>query len=292
MIDRIGFACVTHALGLSTNHTLRLANISPDRVRRTANRNLDDLEAILRWMDGNGLRLFRIGSSLVPFASHESLTWDWEPSVAKRLGRIGRMYGPKGFRFSLHPGQYNVLNSINPDVVRRTRDELEYSCRVLDLMELDSSHKVILHGGSKARGSDAALTRLVQSLESLPESIRSRLALENDERNFNLQQINTVCAQAGVSPVFDIHHHRINPCPDIASELIRADGLWDCRPKVHISSPRDESRPAAHSDFIRKEDLDELVGLLPFDADLMVEAKAKEQAALQVAQRLFPGEQQ
>jgi UV DNA damage endonuclease len=53
------------------------------------------------------------------------------------------------FRFSLHPGQYNVLNSENPEVVQNTRAELLYSCQVLELMGLDSSHKVVLHGGCR-----------------------------------------------------------------------------------------------------------------------------------------------
>jgi UV DNA damage endonuclease len=286
MIRRIGFACVMYAQKRSTNHTLRLANLGTDRFRAVVHRNLEDLRAILAWMEPRGLRLFRIGSSLVPFASHPAMGWAWEEMVGPELARVGREYAPKGFRFSLHPGQYNVLNSQSPAVVERTKAELEYSCRVLALMRLDSSHKVVIHGGGLYRDPKKSRARLLQTIETLSERVRSRLVLENDERHFSFGDVVSIGEESGLPPVFDIHHHMINPSDDIRSLLVRAGKLWDCTPKVHLSSQARGLRPGAHALFVRGRDLDLLLDLLPFDADLMIEAKAKEEAALEIGTML------
>jgi UV DNA damage endonuclease len=282
MIQRVGFACVMSSQKLSTSHTFRLANLAPEKLQQTVNRNIADIRAILRWMEPRGLRLFRIGSSFVPFASHPALDWDWEPTCAEALSLIGREYEPKGFRFSLHPGQYNVLNSPRPGVVERTLAEVDYSCRLLELMGLDSAHKVVLHGGSIYGDRKGSTARLLEVLGKLPVRIRNRMVLENDERFFSFQEIVTICELSGLPPVFDLHHHLLNPSPQIRHWLRRGEKLWHSRPKVHISSTAPGLRPGAHDLFVRSEDLHLLLELLPFDADLMVEAKAKEEAALEV----------
>src|SRR5215207_11591815 len=40
--------------------------------------NLLGLEAILRWNAEHGVNLFRMGQSLIPFASHPAFPYDWE----------------------------------------------------------------------------------------------------------------------------------------------------------------------------------------------------------------------
>ena len=245
-------------------------------------------------MAGGPLRLFRIGSSVVPFASHSSLDFDWEPFAEGRLLEIGRRYAALDFRFSLHPGQYAVLNSPNASVVEAAIAEIGYSCRVLDLMGLDNQHKVVVHGGGLYGDKISSIDRLTNKLLGLPQFIRKRLVLENDERIFNLEEIVGVSEKSGIPAVFDIHHHQINPSEPVTELLLRLREVWDCVPKVHISSQRPNSRVGAHDDMVFDEDLRTLCDVLPFEADLMIEAKAKEVAALRAfsylekADRLAP----
>lgn len=280
-IHRVGFACVLCDGSLSTNHNFRLAGLTPDRLRQAVDLNLNDLETILQSMSTGPLRLFRIGSSFVPFASHRSLDFDWKPLVADRLAAIGARYSALGFRLSMHPGQYTVLNSPNPDIVAGAIAEVEYSCTVLDLMGLDGSHKVVVHGGGIYGQREASTERLIAQLRALPDRLRRRLVLENDERYFNLAQITEVSEASGIPAVFDLHHHQINPVPDAESWLLRLRAVWDCRPKVHLSSQKPNARIGAHDDMLFPEDLARLCDILPFEADLMVEAKSKERAALE-----------
>ena len=47
------------------------------------------------------------------------------------------------------------------------------------------------------------------AVRSLPEAVRLRLVLENDEYAFGAAEILDVCRRAGVPMVFDAHHHVI-----------------------------------------------------------------------------------
>lgn len=282
LVRDVGFACVLSDGSLSTNHTFRLAALSPARLAEAAHQNLDDLERILVLMSEGPLRLLRLGGSMVPFASHESLDFDWRPLVAGRLAALGRTFSARGFRFSSHPGQYTILNAPNPDVVRRAVAELSYSCELLDLMGLDASHKVVLHGGGVYGDREAASERLVEAVVALPERIRRRLVLENDERLFNLAQILWAAERGGVPVVFDLHHHQINPGEgDLRAMLLRVRATWgDVRPKIHMSSQKPNARVGAHDDLLHEDDLRTMLDVVPFETDVMVESKAKEVAAL------------
>ena len=281
-IRSLGFACVLADGSLSTNHTFRLANLSPARLAEAAHANMDDMERILAIMAEGPLRLFRLGGSMIPFASHEALDFDWRPLVAGRLRAIGDYYAPKGFRFSNHPGQFTILNSPDPGIVYRALNELHYACDLLDLMGLDASHKVVIHGGGIYGDRESATERLVEAVRTLPENICNRIILENDERLFSLAQILDVAEKGGVPVVFDLHHHQINPGEgDLHEMLLRVRRTWgDVLPKIHMSSQKPDARVGAHDDLLHDDDLQTMIDAIPFDTDVMVESKAKEIAAM------------
>ncbi|MCS7264639.1 MAG: UV DNA damage repair endonuclease UvsE [Armatimonadetes bacterium] len=283
MVRYLGFACVTYAKRWTTNRTFRLANLSEKKVVETVNANLDDMERILAWMAKfPSLRLFRIGSSLIPFASHEKFRFDWRKLFGERLKEISEKFLPLGFRFSMHPGQYIVINSPSLKIYRRAVSEIIYSCQVLDAMSLDNSHKVIVHGGGIYGDKVESLSRLAKRLKCLPEEFRKRIALEHDEHCFSFADIVSVCEEVGVAPVFDWHHQSLLPTMDLERWLLRAKALWDGIPEVHISSQKPNASAGAHDLFVRTKDLRGLIASLPFVFDLMIEAKAKEVAALKV----------
>lgn len=280
-IHSLGFACVLSDGSLSTNHTFRLAALSEARLAETAHRNLDDMERILHLMEQGPLRLFRLGGSTIPFASHEARRFDWHPFVDQRLRRIGKHFSARGFRFSNHPGPYTILNSPDPGIVERAVAELEYAVDLLDLMGLNHEHKVVIHGGALYGDRDESTRRLIAKLCALPERFRRRMVLENDERYFSLAQILAVSEETGIPVVFDLHHHQINPGEgELVPMLERVRAVWDCRPKMHMSSQKPGARVGAHDDLLHETDLQTLCEVLPFESDVMVESKGKEIAAM------------
>ena len=103
------------------------------------------------------------------------------------------------------------------------------------------------------------------------------------------------CERMGVPMVFDLHHHRcLDRSGRPAGELLaRALATWPAEvpAELHLSSGRTGPTDRAHADGIRDEDWEALVALLPpgADADVMVEAKAKDHAVLDLAERIRCG---
>ena len=87
-LRHIGYVGQNLTLDLTTNRTLRLASLGPERVAQVIEANLTALLEILRWNARQGIRLFRVGSSVIPFASHERFELDWEERFAGQLGQV------------------------------------------------------------------------------------------------------------------------------------------------------------------------------------------------------------
>jgi UV DNA damage repair endonuclease len=66
-VIRLGFPTQNLSIPASTNRTLRLVNLrDAHKVRALVWENLLGLEKILRWNAEHGVKLFRIGQSLIP----------------------------------------------------------------------------------------------------------------------------------------------------------------------------------------------------------------------------------
>jgi UV DNA damage endonuclease len=295
-LRHLGYVGQNLTLGLSTGRTLRLANVaSEERLTDVIAANLENLEAILAWNVAHDVRLFRIASSLIPFASHPDFRLDWRERFAARLERIAAYAAEHDLRLSMHPGQYTVLNAIKAEVVDNAVAELEYHAEVLDAVAGEAG-TITLHVGGAYGDRDAAKERAVRAATRLSERALARLTLEHDDTVFDLDDALEVAAAIGVPAVFDVHHHRcLHRRPtwrdDLPALLERTMASWGDRvPKAHVSSARSPGAKA-HADHVDDADLDlalavlaEVGGERPID--VMLEAKAKEAAVLRQRARL------
>src|SRR5207237_7164758 len=84
-----------------------------------------------------------------------------------------------------------------------------------------------IHGGKSNRAD-----RMVEVIGTLPDNIRNRLVLENDEYAYGATEILDICQRAGGPMVFDVHHHvchdRLDSYedPSIAFMLEAARQTW------------------------------------------------------------------
>jgi UV DNA damage endonuclease len=283
-VIRLGYPTQNLTILASTNRTVRLANLGDtERVRALVWENLLGLETILRWNAEHGVNLFRMGQSLIPFASHPAFPYDWEAEHGDDLRGIGELARSLEIRLSMHPGQYIQPGSPRPEVSERSLAELRYVARVFDLIgSFDSV--IVLHMGGAYEDRAASTARFVEAVRSETGVLRY-LALENDERLWTVADIVQTARSLGIPAITDAFHHGLNSGGlSLREALDLSLPTWEmrhARPKIHLSSQDPDKQAGAHAYGVDLEDWHALLAALDGrDADVMVEAKGKEQALL------------
>jgi len=284
---KIGYPCINRSIGCTANSTFRLASYSDERLIQTVQNNLDCLERILQFNQENQLLFFRISSDLVPFASHPICRFDWAGHFNDKFKAMGEFIRRANMRISMHPDQFVVLNSINDTVVERSIRELEYHAKVLDVMDLDASAKIQIHVGGMYDNRTRAIDRFIRTYRCLPQAVRNRLVIENDENLFGLRDCLTICEQTGMPMIFDTFHHEcLNKNEPLRQAMERAAGTWQTKDgilMVDYSNQAPKLRKGRHCESV---DLEKFADFIrethDLDFDLMLEIKDKETSALAV----------
>ena len=301
-LRHLGYACQNVHLG-TKSRTVRLANLTTEKLIPVIAQNLDDIEAALRWNVEHGISFFRVTSDLIPFATLPQFPFDWEEAFRWKFDAIRRLVKAHDLRVSSHPGQYTVLNSPKENVVTASVEELDHQARVLRLID-PKQGTMTLHVGGAYGDKPAAMDRFAENLALLSDEARAILTIENDDRTFTLEEVVGLAERTGLPVIVDLFHHRLNydgqdsgaHWRDGLHELMeRAMATWGRRiPKLHLSSGR-PGGTTAHADFIEMADFQDLIDVMgpvgkadaPFD--LMLEAKRKEEAVLDVRAFLDTG---
>jgi UV DNA damage endonuclease len=232
---------------------------------------------------------FRLSSGLLPVADHISRElWADDDALRLRYTALGQRFQSKQTRVVMHPGQFCVLSSESEQTRETAVRDLEVHAWILDAMGLPRTPytSLILHGG---KGKQAQ--RLIDSILDLPEGVRTRLVLENDECSYSLRELLPVHERTGVPLVFDSHHHTFKPDGLSTEEAFQlAVDTWPqgVRPLQHMSNSRPDAKTfaerRAHSDYITTPAAVQIAALREGRIDLEVEAKAKNLAVARLAQ--------
>jgi UV DNA damage endonuclease len=216
--------------------------------------NLQTLDGALQYCQREGIRLYRMPSSIFPFFDEDVGRAVME-GLAPLLSRTGIRARELGLRLVMHPDQFVVLSSDSPEVVANSVKILQMHADIMDLLQQPRSPWALLeiHGG-KAKRSDALVARIAE----LPDAIRLRLGLENDEYAYSAAEIHDVCVRSGLPMVFDAHHHIVHENldsyddPSVAEMLSRARATWPdpAWQLVHISNGREGFNDRQHADLI------------------------------------------
>ncbi|MBB6099451.1 UV DNA damage endonuclease [Deinobacterium chartae] len=283
---QLGLVCITRSDSVrfrTLTRTRYLALPEEERFPRLQALYAENLRRLYRALDfcaENDIHLYRMSSDLFPLADLEgSVGLEVLTELQPALAGIGPRAEELGIRLVIHPEQFIVLSSDSPDVVARSIKALEIFGHSFDLMGLPRSawSPIIVHGGKSGRAE-----RLGEVIRTrLPETVRARLALENDEYAYGPQEILEVCRSTGVPFVYDAHHHAVSarlgsyedPAVRHFTEAARATWPQPEWQVVHLSNGRESFNDRRHSDFI---------SLMPsafFDVPwIELEAKAKDEA--------------
>ncbi len=305
-MNRMGYACVNMQLSypqqyggkpkgvkrITTNRSMIKKTFMEKGIEYASElglKNTKDLYKIIKWNNENGFNFFRITSNLFPWASEYKLTDlpDYD-KIKEVMSKTGKYISDNDIRITSHPGPFNVLTSPHEHVVENCITDLSIHGEVFDMMGLSRTpyNKINIHIGGAYGDKVSAMERFCKNFHRLPDSVKSRLTVENDDKAsmYSVKDLyEGVYCKIGIPIVFDYHHHRF--CTGGLSEedaLEVAVSTWNnITPVVHYSESRnieqedDKIKPQAHSDYVY-----DYINTYGNRVDIMVEAKHKELAVL------------
>ncbi len=264
------------------------------KLERIAAENLHNTLRLLYHNRAHDIRLYRFSSRLVPLWGHEPLKdWDPLPPLRDKLRQIGEYVTEHEMRVSFHPEHFTVLGTPKADVFRKSVEDLSRHAELLEAMGLDPKAKCNIHIGGSYGDKERTMERFLRQFMEVPQKLRERITLENDDKTFDAAETLEACEQLGVPMVADIHHHAVNPGEEELYELWpRILTSWEgsgLAPKIHVSSPKNEQNPRSHADYVEVGFLlDFLRRVAPFTPrlDVMIEAKKKDGALFRLMKDL------
>lgn len=290
----LGFACICNTLQESgrfkTITVKTLSKLSEEeqakKLKATAVDNLYNSLQILKWCKENDILMYRFSSDLIPLATYvESWHWWEDADVQNMCNKVKEFVEESKIRISLHPDQFCVLNSDKPDVVQNSIKHLEYLNRLSNMI---GNRILIIHTGSKAGGKSQAMQRFIDNFKLLSRDIQSKLALENDDKSFGVQDVLYICETLGIPMILDIHHYNcLNEGECLGDLRQRILDTWKGkRPKMHLSTGKTGFTDRHHADYIAIEDYKSAIEFAGEDFDIMLECKQKELALLKLREQI------
>ena len=255
------------------------------------------------------LRMVRLGSDILP--AYTEPTWKrfYDDTVLayveKELAVVGDLAREYDVKLSMHPGQFTVLASDNPDIVTNSIEEFEYHVDIARWMGYgkqfqDFKINVHISGRKGPEGIKAVLPRL-------SDEARNCITIENDEMSWGIDA--SLELEKDLALVLDIHYHwvrtgeYISPTDDRVKRVV--DSWRGVRPTMHYSLSRydllvghaDSVKPnmekllaegykkaklRAHSDSVWNKACNQWALKFLDVADIMVEAKHKNIASIRL----------
>jgi UV DNA damage endonuclease len=253
--------------------------------------NAHALHKALRYCLDHDIKDFRINSQILPLKTHPEIGYRMEDlpfydQIIQTFKDCGRFCRNHDIRTTFHPDQFILLSSPSYEVVKRSIADLIYQAEVARWVNADV---INIHGGGAYGDKSASLRRLRKRIEQLPETVRSRLTLENDDRVYTPKDLLPVCQDMVIPLVYDVHHHRcLDDGSSVEATTEMATDTWNREPLFHLSSPKngwESGNPRNHHEYIDADDFPSC--WTNTDITVEVEAKAKELAVLNLKQDLF-----
>ena len=283
--------------------------VAEQRLWDLMEHNIKSFDNLIGYVGGleDDLRMVRLGSDVLPVYTEPTWGYFWKYSCVqeyceREFAKVGEKARALGVRLSMHPGQFTVLASDNPDIVERSLEEFEYHVDVARWMGFGrkfQDFKINVH--ISGRQGPAGIERIYPRLS---EEAKNTITIENDENSWGIDA--SLQLPSYIPLVLDIHHHwvktgeYIRPSDD---RFLRIKDTWrGVQPVIHYSVSREDylvehnhelpnmetllesnhkkQKLRAHSDYMWNNAVNDWAAEFLEHADIMVESKAKNLASI------------
>lgn len=283
--------------------------VAEQRLWDLMEHNIKSFDNLISYVGGldEQLRMVRLGSDVLPVYTEPTWGYFWNISCVKdycerEFAKVGEKARALGVRLSMHPGQFTVLASDNPDIVERSLEEFEYHVDVARWMGFGrefQDFKINVH--ISGRQGPAGIERIYPRLST---EAKNTITIENDENSWGIDA--SLELPSYIPLVLDIHHHWVKtgeymrPSDD---RFLRIKDTWrGVQPVIHYSVSREDylvdhtqelpnmetllesnhkkQKLRAHSDYMWNNAVNDWASEYLDHADIMVESKAKNLASI------------
>lgn len=292
---RLGYVALPVSIPITASKTLTLTSYKvlgkrqgEEKRTKIFEENLNSFLEILKYNKCNQIHFYRMTSHLVPLLTYPDSYNNILNKHKEKLKSIGDYIKKQNMRVDMHPDQYLVLNSINPSIVDSTIMSLNYYNELMNYLRLKTN--IILHIGSGQDGKRKSMQRFEKGFYRLKKSVQDKIALENDDKTFNIRNTLSLAKKIKVPVVLDYHHFLVNKNNEKIEDFIMdIFSTWKTTPKIHFSSPKSKKERRSHHDYIDSNTFIDFIEKIKFcdvDFDVMIEAKQKEEALFRLVREL------
>ncbi len=293
---RLGYVAISSSIKSSTSTPYPLTVFQKEqnyeKLDRIIKSNLNALIETLIYNQRNNIHFYRASSSLIPLATAPSVSFSYITPYLSFYKKIEEILKKTKMRFDFHISQYCVLNSTRKEVIASSIALLEYHYQLLKAMKIDEKI-LLLHVGGNTFGKDLSLSRFINTFKKLPKHLQEIIAIENDDKIFNIKDCLYLSSKLNIPVVLDYHHHCCNPTEEPLEDYLEQVFLtWKNKnipPKIHFSSPKNKKEIRSHNDYIDSDAFIlflEMIKKYPISIDIMLEAKAKDDALFRLMREL------
>lgn len=277
---KLGYACITNCINDSSSspytYSEYLKDGDIDKLDRVIISNLKSLNNIIDYNIKNNIHFYRISSKIISLATKDDVKFDYTNKYKSYYDTIGKKISDSKMRVDFHPDQFCVLNSVKSDVVSNSVKILKYHYNLLNMLNVNDKI-LILHVGSSTFGKENSISRFINNFNKLPIYLRKCIAIENDDKVFNVNDVLKISKVTSIPIVLDYHHHLCNKSDFSFADIFNSWG--NSRVKMHFSSPKNKRDYRSHNEYINGDDFINFIEILKKydrDIDIMLEAKGKD----------------
>jgi len=299
MIIRLGYACLSKTIDVTTSRTISYTNYLKlneeerySKLDELIRSNLNSLDSLIDYNIKNNIHFFRLSSAIIPLATLKDVEFDYINPYKDIYEKIGLKIKENNLRVDFHPDQFTVLNSTKKEIVDNSIYSLNYHYFILKALGIEKPI-ILLHIGSSVLGKNNSIKRFINNFNKLPNYLKKCIAIENDDKTYNVLDVLKLCEKINVPMILDYHHYTCNKGDiDIKDYYEEIFNTWKVlRPKIHFSSPKNKTKKEirSHHDYINSDDFISFIDSIKHlntDIDIMIEAKAKDEAVFKLVREL------
>lgn len=211
----------------------------------------------IRFCQLNDIQGYRLSSSLAPVLTHKNVNLRIAdlPNIAaihSVCDSIKQLLAQHPLRLSAHPSEYITLSSDNPDCINNSILDLQQHAEVFELLGLPQDYRspLNIHVRQESNNPQALADKVLRVYDQLPDNIRQRLVLENNDNAKGVWGIKNLVkyfyGSRNIPITYDSLHHSILHDNLTAGEAFNlAYETWPTTPLFHYSEGIDGTRKHA-----------------------------------------------